>query len=163
VEEDQGVLQFNLSHWADCSISRMDASLAWAILGLALVIAELLTGTFYLLMLGVAAFGAAAAAWLALAFGPQIIVFALVAAIGCYGVHVYRARNRGEQMPPIDAGLPASFEQWIDVAERLARVRYRGATWDARVQGAEPIEPGRTVYVVNTNGNTLEVATKRPA
>ena len=41
----------------------MDPALAWAILGLVLVITELVTGTFYLLMLGVAAFVAAAAAW----------------------------------------------------------------------------------------------------
>ena len=40
----------------------MDPALAWAILALVRVIAELLTGTFYLLMLAVAAFGAAAVA-----------------------------------------------------------------------------------------------------
>jgi membrane protein implicated in regulation of membrane protease activity len=40
----------------------METWLAWGVLGLALVIAELLTGTFYLVMLGIAAFGAAAAA-----------------------------------------------------------------------------------------------------
>ena len=37
----------------------LDPSLAWAILGLTLVIIELVSGTFYLLMLGAAAFGAA--------------------------------------------------------------------------------------------------------
>ena len=141
----------------------MDASLAWAILGLALVIAELLTGTFYLLMLGVAAFGAAAAAWLALPFGPQIVVFALVAAIGCYGVHVYRARNRGEQMPSIDAGNPAVFERWIDEPARVARVLYRGAPWEARVEGNELPQPGGRVYVQATDGNTLRVAARPPA
>jgi membrane protein implicated in regulation of membrane protease activity len=141
----------------------MDASLAWAILGLALVIAELLTGTFYLLMLGIAAFGAAGTAWLGLAFGPQIVVAAVVAAAGCYGVHAYRAKNRARQMPPIDAGMPASFEQWIDPAARLARVRYRGASWDARVEGEGALEPGSPLYVVNTDGNTLKVAAKRPA
>jgi len=138
----------------------MDASLAWAILGLALVIAELLTGTFYLLMLGVAAFGAAAAAWLALGFGAQIIVFALVAGAGCYGVHAWRARNRSAQMAPIDAGNPATFESWIDETGRLARVRYRGAPWDARVEGAELPQPGGLVYVREADGNTLKVAAR---
>jgi len=141
----------------------MDPSLAWAILGLALVIAELLTGTFYLLVLGIAAFSAAGAAWLGLAFAAQIVVAAVMSAAGCYGVHAYRARNRAQQMPSIDAGMPASFEQWINPAERLARVRYRGASWDARVDGAEPLEPGSVLYVVNTHGNTLQVAAKRPA
>src|SRR5437868_6700758 len=107
----------------------MDHSLAWAIAGLALVIAELLTGTFYLLVLGVAAFGSAGAAWLGMGFGPQIVVAAAVAAVGCYGVHLHRAKHQTAQMPSIDAGKPATFEQWIDPAAHLARVNYRGATW----------------------------------
>jgi membrane protein implicated in regulation of membrane protease activity len=141
----------------------MDHSLAWAIGGLALVIVELLTGTFYLLMLGVAAFGAAAAAYLGLQFSSQVIAAAIIAAAGCYGVHAYRAKNRAQQMPSIDAGKPATFEQWIDPAGRLARVQYRGAPWEALVEGVETPEPGGLVYVLNTNGNTLKVTAKRPA
>ncbi len=132
-------------------------------MGLVLVIAELLTGTFYLLMLGVAAFGAAGAAWLGLGFGVQIVVAALVSAIGCYGVHVYRERSRTTQMAPIDAGMPASFEGWIDAGGRLARVRYRGAPWEARVEGDGAIEPGATLYVLVADGNTLKVTKNRPA
>jgi membrane protein implicated in regulation of membrane protease activity len=141
----------------------MDTALLWAIVGLALVIIELLSGTFYLLMLGVAAFGAAGAAWVGADFPLQVVVAALIAAGGCYGVHVYRARNTTRQMPPIDAGMPASFENWVDAPARLARVRYRGASWDARVEGLEALEPGTTVYVLATDGNTLKVVKNRPA
>jgi len=141
----------------------MDAALLWAIVGLALVIVELLSGTFYLLMLGVAAFGAAGVAWLGYDFPAQVAVASLIAAGGCYGVHVYREKNRTRQMPPIDAGMPASFENWIDAPARLARVRYRGASWDARVEGLEALEPGTTVYVLATDGNTLKVVKNRPA
>ena len=49
----------------------MDHALAWAVIGLVLVIAELLTGTFYLVMLGVAAFGAAGAAYLGVEETPN--------------------------------------------------------------------------------------------
>ena len=138
----------------------MESWLAWGVLGLALVIAELLTGTFYLVMLGVAAFGAAAVAALGYAFAPQAVVAFIVAAAGCYGVHVWRAKNRGQQMPQIDAGMPASFETWTDAGSRLARVRYRGASWDARVEGAEPLESGARVYVASADGNTLKVTAK---
>jgi len=141
----------------------MDPALAWAILGLVLVIAELLTGTFYLLMFGAAAFGAAAVAYFGQPFAIQAIVASAVGGLGCYGVHLYREKNRAEQMPNIDAGMPASFEAWIDAAARLAKVRYRGATWEARVEGGEGLEPGATVYVVAANGNTLKVAKHRPA
>jgi membrane protein implicated in regulation of membrane protease activity len=141
----------------------MDPALLWAITGLALVIVELLTGTFYLLMLGIAAFGAAGTAWLGHAFPAQVIVAAVIAAGGCYGVHVYREKNRRQQMPPLDSGMPASFEAWIDARTRLARVRYRGASWDARVEGVEALEPGATVYVLAADGNTLKVVKNRPA
>jgi membrane protein implicated in regulation of membrane protease activity len=140
----------------------MDPALAWAVGGLALVIVELLSGTFYLLMLGLAAFGAAAAAWLGYDFAAQVVVAAVVAAAGCYAIYLYRAKNKAGQMPSLDAGMPASFETWIDAGARLARVRYRGASWDARVEGGEALEPGATVYVVAANGNTLQVAKNRP-
>ena len=141
----------------------MDHSLAWAIAGLVLVIVELLTGTFYLLMLGIAAFGAAAAAWLGQDFAVQVIVAGIISAAGCYAVHLYRVKNKGAQMPSVDAGMPASFESWIDAGARLARVRYRGASWDARVEGPDGLlEPGATVYVLANEGNTLKVAKNRP-
>jgi membrane protein implicated in regulation of membrane protease activity len=141
----------------------LDPALAWAVVGLGLVIVELLTGTFYLLMLGIAAFGGALAAWLGLDFAVQVIVAAIISALGCYGVHVYRTKNKGAQMASIDAGMPASFEGWIDAGARLARVRYRGASWDARVEGPDGLlEPGTTVYVLASEGNTLKVAKNRP-
>jgi membrane protein implicated in regulation of membrane protease activity len=140
----------------------MDHAIVWGVVGLVLVIVELLTGTFYLLMLGVAAFGAALAAWLGVEFGAQAIVATLISAIGCYGVHAYRAKNQAQQMAPIDAGMPASFETWLDAGARLARVRYRGASWEARVEGGEAMEPGATLYVLAADGNTLRVARSKP-
>ncbi len=144
----------------------MEEDFLWAILGLTLVIVELLTGTFFLLMLGIAAFGAALAAWLGQPFGVQAAVAAAIAGAGCYGVHLYRAKSATQQMPPVDAGQLASFEQWLDQAARLARVRYRGASWEALVEGGQDGNdpaPGAMLYVVSTNGNTLKVTTRRPA
>lgn len=140
----------------------MEPYLAWAVLGLMLVIAELVSGTFYLVMFGIAAFGASAAAYLGQDFPVQAIVAAIVAGAGCYWVFTYRARNAAKQMAPIDAGQPASFESWIDQGARLARVRYRGASWDARVEGDQAPEPGAVMYVLSTHGNTLKVTAKHP-
>ncbi len=141
----------------------MEEDLLWAILGLTLVGVELLTGTFYLLVLGVAAFGAALAAWLGQGFPVQALVAAAIAALGCYGVHVYRAKNTTRQMAPVDAGQPASFESWVDQGARLARVRYRGTSWDAMVDGDGAVDAGAMLYVVTANGNTLKVTARRPA
>jgi len=141
----------------------MQEDLAWAVIGLVLVIVELLTGTFYLLVLGIAAFGAALAAFLHQGFPVQVIVGSVIAAGGCYGVHVYRSRNLTEQMPSVDAGQPANFESWVDRGARLARVSYRGASWDALVEGEESPEAGAILYVLATHGNTLKVTARRPA
>jgi membrane protein implicated in regulation of membrane protease activity len=140
----------------------MEHSLTWVIAGLVLVITELLTGTFYLLMLGLAAFGSALAAWLGFEFGAQAVAFFVVAGVGCYAVHAYRAKNRAQQMPSIDAGQPASFESWVDQAAGLARVRYRGASWEARFDGEAALQPGAVVYVLAADGNTLKVSARRP-
>jgi len=139
----------------------------WAILGFPLVLVELASGTFYLLMLAVAAFGAALAAWLGQPFGVQAVVAAVISGIGCYGVHAYRARNATQQMAPVDAGQPARFENWVDLGARRARVSYRGASWDAIVEqdaGHSPaLEEGAMLYVLSTNGNTLKVTVRHPA
>jgi membrane protein implicated in regulation of membrane protease activity len=65
-------------------------------------------------------------------------------------------------MQSIDAGMPARFEAWTDRASGRARVRYRDASWDARVEGGAGLEPGATVYVHTTEGNTLHVAPNPP-
>ena len=141
----------------------MDAHLLWALVGLGLVIVELLTGTFYLLMLGVAGFGAALAAWLGGGFALQCVVAGLVSAAGCYGVHLWRHRNQGSQMPSLDAGQPASFESWVDEPARLARVRYRGTSWDARIDGGAPLAAGAPLTVQRLEGSTLVVACRQPS
>lgn len=135
----------------------------WVLGGLALVIAELLTGTFYLLMLGIAAFGGGIAAWLGQGFPLQALAACVVAAAGSYFVHVYHAKNAREQMRPVDHAQPVTFEEWVNREARLARVRYRGASWEARVEGNDALDAGGMLYIVATDGNTLTVNKTRPA
>lgn len=141
----------------------MEHYLVWLVAGFGLVIVELLSGTFYLLMLGVAAFGGAAVAYAGQGFAVQAIVAVLLAVAGCYGVHVYRAKNSKEQMASVDAGQPANFEHWVDEGGGLARVRYRGASWDARVDGTGALQQGALLYVLKLEGHRLEVSRQRPA
>jgi membrane protein implicated in regulation of membrane protease activity len=69
----------------------MEAYLFWAAIGIALVIAELLTGTFYLLVIAIAAFAGAAAAYLGLSFWVQAVSTAVVVVIGVILVGRIRA------------------------------------------------------------------------
>jgi membrane protein implicated in regulation of membrane protease activity len=142
----------------------VDNHLAWLIAGFVLVIAELLSGTFYLLVLGIAAFSGAAAAWAAggLGVGVQAIVAAAVALAGVVWVHRWRGRTIAERMPSLDAGRPAVFETWTDRAAGRARVRYRDSTWDAIVDDAGDTAPGQVLYIASVEGNTLRL-TRTPA
>ena len=68
----------------------MDAYLLWVIAGIILIIVEMLTGTFYLLVLGIAALTAAAAAWFGQSFWVQAVVTAAVAVAGVILINRYR-------------------------------------------------------------------------
>jgi membrane protein implicated in regulation of membrane protease activity len=135
----------------------------WAVAGLILVTAELVTGTFYLLVLGIAALAAAAVAFFGLGFWGQAIVSAVIAVVGVVWIHQRRGRMEPPAMSPPDLGQPVTWESWLNERDRLARVRYRGASWDARVVGEGALEPGDMLYISAVDGNTLEVAKTCPA
>lgn len=139
----------------------MDRYLLWLICGFVLAIAELLTGTFYLLVLGVAAFAGALVAWLGYGDAAQAILAAMVAVAGSLLVRFWvRGRKRASlepAMPALDVGQPVVFDTWTDQAGGRARVRYRDTLWDAVVQG-DAAAPGDTLYIVAVDGSTLRVA-----
>ncbi|MBF8270807.1 MAG: hypothetical protein HW386_2516 [Gammaproteobacteria bacterium] len=141
----------------------MDSYLIWILVGFGLVIVELLTGTFYLLVLGLAAFGAAAVAFLGLSFPIQAITATVMTAAGSWLVHLYRVKNSQQQMPSMDYAQPVKFEAWVDQGARIARVQYRGAPWEAKVEGDVQVEPGSSLYIIATDRNTLTVTKTRPA
>ena len=65
----------------------MEHHLVWLIVAFGLVIVELLTGTFCLLVLGLAGFAGAAVAGVGLDFAWQALTAAIVAAAGVLWVH----------------------------------------------------------------------------
>jgi membrane protein implicated in regulation of membrane protease activity len=137
--------------------------LIWAAAGFVLVIAELVTGTFYLLVLGIAALVGAGVAFLGLGFWLQAIVASGVAVVGVAWAHQRRKSITPAAMPSLDHAQPVIWEAWIDRTQQLARVSYRGASWEAHVTGDCAGEPGETLYISAVHGNTLEVTKTRPA
>ena len=140
----------------------MENYLIWFIIGFSLIIIELLTGTFYLFVLGIAAFGGAIAAYFGQGFEVQIIATAVVASIGSYLVHAYRVKTAQQKMPSMDYAQLVKFEAWVDQGARIARVMYRGAPWEAKVEGDAQVEPGSSLYILATKGNTLTITKTRP-
>ena len=130
----------------------------WILVAIALVVIELLSGTFYLLVLGVAASGGAALAYVGLPFSAQAGFAVAVAIVGVIIVHRYRVRHvpGAPGGNAIDIGQRVTLESWVNEAEGLARVNYRGTLWDARVVGERG--PGAVYYIRGVDGGTLHIA-----
>ncbi|HVC10976.1 MAG TPA: NfeD family protein [Burkholderiales bacterium] len=141
----------------------LDSFLAWLIAGFLLVIVELATGTFYLLVLGVACFAGAGLAYAGAEFAWQALVAAAVAVAGVVAVQRYKKATAAKRMQGLDFGQPAAFDSWVSKDAGQARVKYRDALWDAQIAGAVAGERGEVLYVNSIDGNTLKVSKTRPA
>ncbi len=146
----------------------MDLSVAtwwWVAAGL-VVAAELASGTFYLLMIGLGLAAAAVAAHLGLGAPVQLLV---AAAIGGGATAVWHWHQRGQrsQTKPVahnrdahlDIGERVRVVTWA--SDRTARVNYRGSVWSARLQpGGAPVSGDHVVVAVE--GNSLVLAPSSP-
>ena len=145
----------------------MELWLLWLIAGFVLVIAELLTGTFYLLVVGLGAFAGSVAAWMGANVIVQAIVGSVIALAGAWFVHHWHEAHRKNYKGPsdlLDRGQPVVLEGWENESAGIARVKYRGASWDARVAAPDPRPaPGSTLYIDAMEGSTLVVVSAPPA
>ncbi len=139
----------------------MSHSVIWFVLAFALLIAELLTGTFYLLMIAI---GCAVGGLVAVAGGGVPLQFVLAAAFGIAATLVLRRTRWGLRQPRSDAaenrdvildiGEIVQVDAWQD---RTAHVRYRGAQWSATLEPDAPATSGAQV-IKAIRGSTLVVA-----
>jgi membrane protein implicated in regulation of membrane protease activity len=141
----------------------MQAHFIWLIAGIVLIVAEVMTGTFYLLFLGIAALVGAAVAFLGAAFWVQALVATAVAVAGVVWVRRHRQSIESAPMRPLDVGQHVTFQSWVSQADKVARVQYRDAQWDATVDGDCRGEAGEILHIVAVEGSMLRVAKARPA
>ena len=117
-------------------------------------------------MIGIGAFAGAAVAWFEGGVISQAIVSGLVAVVGAYLVHLWHSKQpkTREGSNFLDRGQPVVLEGWSNETSRIARVTYRGSTWDARLARPEerPV-PGSTLYIQGQDGSTLVIAATPPA
>lgn len=139
----------------------MDPYLLWVVIGIALIIVEMLTGTLYLLVLGVAALAAAAAAYLGQSFWVQAVIVAAVAATGVIILKRFRGAAQPASGQGLDIGQAVVLDAWISEADGLARVQYRNAQWEAQVTG-ERVSGGKVFYIHAVDGSTLHVSAVKP-
>lgn len=138
----------------------MNEVMWWFLLAFGLLIAELMTGTFYLLMVAI---GCAVGGLVALAGGGLELQLAVGAAVGIAATLILRRTRWGKrrlngdaaQNPDVilDIGEVVQVETWND---RTAHVRYRGCQWDVALEpGAVPRAGAQVIKAVR--GSTLIV------
>ena len=136
------------------------ATLWWVAAGLA-VVAELSTGTFYLLMIALGLGCGALVAHLGLNGTWQVAAAAAVGA-GATALWHWRRYSQPRSLPArenrdvnLDIGDPVTVSAWG--ADRTARVQHRGTDWTARLQPGFAAHAGPH-KVVAVGGNWLVLA-----
>ncbi|MGQ2981488.1 MAG: NfeD family protein [Polaromonas sp.] len=139
----------------------MSESSIWWLLAGGAVALELVTGTFYLLMLAVGMIAGALAAHLGAPVMEQIVVSAVVGGGAVVAWHFKRSQdpkpaaanaNRDVQM---DIGETVHVAQWNDDA--TASVKYRGAQWTVELADRQSAPQPGLFRVRQLNGNRLVV------
>lgn len=131
----------------------MQAYLWWWILAAVLVGVELTSGTFYLLVYGIAAVVAGLAAWLGAGVTAQLLIAAVIAAVGTLALrHWSRSTAHPEStVQDMDIGQPVQVESWQD---GRGQVKYRGALWNAEAESAST-DSAQPLVIRAVKGNTL--------
>jgi len=128
----------------------------WFILASVLIALEIFTGTFYLLVFGVAAGAAGFTAMYDYPLPAQLVVAAVFGVIGL----VWLRRRPKIERPAddvLDIGQAVEVSTWLD--NNTARVRYRGTEWDARLMEGETGQPTHCI-IREIRGNTLILSAK---
>lgn len=125
-----------------------DSTLWWLAAG-GLIAVELITGTFYLLMI---ALGLVAAALATHAGASSPVQWVSAAVVGGGAVLAWRSYKKSQpseapaQANPnvnMDVGQQVQVEHWQ--ADNTCAVRYRGAHWDATLQAGQTAQVGSYV------------------
>lgn len=132
----------------------------WLVLAGVLVVFELLTGTFYVLMIAIGMALGAVAAMLGFSLPVQILVAAVVGVIATGILHRSRfgrpLRQDASRDPNvnIDIGQSVQVDTWND---GKARVMYRGAQWDVDLAPGAIAGAG-SFKIVEVRGSRLVVS-----
>lgn len=126
----------------------MESYWMWWLAALMLVIAEMFSGTFYLLAVACGLFAAGIAAYLGMAVNGQFVVAALLCSASIAAIHYWKGKNPSKSQSNFayDVGQTVHIAKWSD--ERHARVNYRGAEWDAQIADAVPGDAQRSAWKI---------------
>ncbi len=134
----------------------------WWIAAATLIAVELVSGTFYLLVIGIAVACGGIAAWLGAALPLQWLIAGVLAIAGTFWIKRWKRdiAAKTPQQPGLDIGAQVQVIAWGP--NRTARVAYRGSTWDAEL--AAPDTPQlETMFIAAMRGSVLILSEQPPA
>jgi membrane protein implicated in regulation of membrane protease activity len=138
----------------------MAAYTYWFILALILLGVEMMSGTFYMLVLSIAVGLAGVAAWAGLAMVWQITLAGVAAIIGTLILRRSKVtRTADANKDSLDIGQTVRLVSWND--DGSMRVYYRGAEWDAEPESADVHRDGM-LYIKTIQGSKLILTQTRP-
>jgi membrane protein implicated in regulation of membrane protease activity len=131
----------------------MEIYIYWFLLALVLLGLEMVTGTFYLLMVAVAMAVGGLTALLGAGMAWQLLLCAITVIAGTIILRRWKSSQATEAPnASLDIGLPVKVIKWNDNGS--ARVFYRGAEWDAELESADTPHEG-TLYIKAVQGSSL--------
>jgi len=134
----------------------------WFLLTLALLAMEMLTGTFYMLILSVAVAVGGVAALMGLDFMVKITCSVITGMVGVVVVRRMKSARAAQPMEQnLDIGQAVRLLIWH--GDGTARVHYRGAEWDAVLENfeagmAQPV----VLYIKAIQGSKLVLTIHKP-
>ena len=132
----------------------------WLVAAGVLVIAELFTGTFYLLMIAIGVGAGAAAAQAGFSGPMQTLIAAVVGLVATAVLHRSRFGRPARRIATRDSNVNLDIGQRVAVdrwQNGHARVMYRGALWDVEL-GAGALPEAGDYRIVEVLGSRLIVA-----
>jgi membrane protein implicated in regulation of membrane protease activity len=140
----------------------MSPSQLWLIAAIVLFILEIITPGFVLANLGVAAIGAAVAAWLGGDLLVQVITFVVLCLISFFTVRPLLQRTLRNDKTTL-TGVNALAGRLVKVTEPIpgnleaGRVQVDGDSWRALSNSSEAIEQGAVVRILRVDSTTVYV------
>lgn len=134
----------------------------WMVLAFGLLILELVSGTFYLLVIAVALAAGGLADLAGAPFTLQLVVAAVIGFGGALGLRKSRfgrVHTEGDALQNLDIGQTVRVDSWTP--GNTARAFYRGAEWDIQLAPGERAAPGEFV-ITAVQGSRLVVAARKP-
>lgn len=141
----------------------MTTWLLWLLISGSLIIAEIFTLSFYLLLAAIGALVASGLAATGFDTTTQIVIATLVTLAGWIFLNKFKPQNRHpdhRSNPDLNMDIGTTVRILSISADGKISVLLRGARWDARIENNETTDVTATYTITKIDGSTL-ILTKK--